>query len=50
MAGANAKGIDGTLYYDAERRRQYLPSSKREVDVDTSAINAAQRKLFAENR
>jgi Domain of unknown function (DUF4279) len=46
----DANGIDGTLYYNAERRRQYLPSSKREVDFDASAINSAQRKLFAEKR
>lgn len=46
----DAKGIDGTLYYNAGRKRHYLPSSKREVDFDTSAINSAQRKLFAENR
>jgi hypothetical protein len=46
----DAKGIDGTLYYNAERRRQYLPSSKREVDVDAKAINSAQRRLFDEKR
>jgi hypothetical protein len=46
----DANGIDGTLYYNAERRRHYLPSSKREVDFDASAINSAQRKLFAENQ
>jgi len=27
-----------------------MPSSKREVDVDESSINPAQRKLFARNR
>jgi hypothetical protein len=46
----DAKGIDGTLYYNTERKRHYLPSSKREVDFDDSAINSAQRRLFAENR
>jgi hypothetical protein len=46
----DANGIDGTLYYDAERKRHYLPSSKREVDFDASAINSAQRRLFAQNQ
>jgi hypothetical protein len=46
----DANGIDGTLYYDADLRRRYMPSSKREVDVDESSINPAQRKLFARNR
>jgi hypothetical protein len=46
----DANRIDGTLYYDYEHKRQYLPTSKREVDFDESGINAAQRKLFAEKR
>ncbi len=46
----DANGIDGTLYYNFEHRRHYLPSSKREVDFDERALNPAQRKLFAENR
>jgi len=46
----NANGIDGTLYYNSEHKRHYLPSSKREVDFDDLAINSAQRRLFAESR
>jgi hypothetical protein len=46
----DAKGIHGTLYYDYQQRRQYLPESKREVDVDELSINSAQRELFAANR
>jgi hypothetical protein len=46
----DANGIHGTLYYNAEQRRLYVPSSKREVDFDPSAVNSAQRRLFAENR
>ena len=46
----NANGIHGTFYYNYEHKRQHVPPSKREVDFDASAINAAQRKLFEENR
>ena len=46
----DAQGIHGTLYYQYEDRRRYLPTSKREVDWDDSSINAAQRRLFASKR
>lgn len=46
----DAHGIHGTLYYAYEDRRKYLPATKREVDWTDSAINAAQRRLFASRR
>ncbi len=46
----DAVGIHGTLFYDCEARRKYLPQSKREVDWDEGAINPAQRKLFRAKR
>ena len=46
----DAHGIHGTLYYGWERKREELPVSKREVDWDERAINAAQRLLFRANR
>lgn len=44
----NANGVHGTLFYNNEHRQ--IPSSKREVDWDASAINAAQRELFSRQR
>ena len=41
----DAHGIHGTLFYDLERYRQVYPT-KREDEVDPSAISPAQRKLF----
>ena len=46
----DAQGIHGTLYYEYADRRQYLPTTKREVDWDDSSINFAQRRLFATKR
>jgi hypothetical protein len=46
----DAQGIHGTLYYEYENRRQYLPATKREVDWVDHAINSAQRRLFASKR
>lgn len=46
----DADGIHGTLYYEYEDRREHLPATKREVDWDEGAINAAQRRLFASKR
>jgi hypothetical protein len=46
----DAHGIHGTLYYEYEDRRKYLPTTKREVDWDQGAINSAQRRLFASKR
>ena len=42
----DAMGIHGTLYYDAEERREFLPPSRKEVDWDESSVNEAQRALF----
>ncbi len=44
----DAMGIHGTLYYDNKHR--IIPSTKREVDWDDSAVNQAQRDLFARHR
>lgn len=44
----NALGLHGTLFYDNDHRQ--IPASKREVDWDDGAINAAQRKLFSLHR
>jgi len=46
----DAVGIHGTLFYDNERRRGYIPPSKREVDWDSGSVNQAQRDLFAKHR
>lgn len=46
----DALGIHGTLYFDAEERRQFLPDSRREVDWDESYVNEAQRALFRAHR
>lgn len=46
----DVKGIHGTLYFDYQSKRQEIPTSKREVDLNESSINAAQRKLFAKYR
>ena len=45
-----ATGIHGTLFYESEHRREYLPQSRREVDLPEGSINAAQRALFAQHR
>ena len=42
----DANGIHGTLFYDAEDRREFLPPSRREVDWDERFINEAQKTLF----
>ncbi|AJP72904.1 hypothetical protein [Sphingomonas hengshuiensis] len=46
----DALGIHGTLFYDNEDRRDHIPSSKREVDWDSRAVNQAQRDMFAKHR
>lgn len=46
----DAMGIHGTLFYESEHRREYLPSSRREVDWASGSINAYQRELFAKHR
>jgi hypothetical protein len=43
-------GIHGTLFYDADERREFLPSSMREVDWDERCVNEAQRRLFQAHR
>jgi hypothetical protein len=45
-----AMGIHGTLYYDNEQRRDYIPASKREIDMEAGSLNSAQRELFARHR
>lgn len=45
-----AMGIHGTLLYDADARREFLPDSRREVDWDERFINEAQRRLFRAHR
>ena len=43
-------GIHGTLFYDADERREFMPSSMREVDWDERYVNEAQRRLFRQHR
>ena len=47
---SDAMGIHGTLFYDADERREFLPPSRREVDWDERFVNEAQRALFRANR
>ncbi len=47
---SEAVGIHGTLFYDGEDRREFLPASRREVDWPSGSINPAQRVLFASLR
>lgn len=46
----DAVGIHGTLFYDAEHRREFLPASRREIDWPGGSINSAQREYFARQR
>lgn len=46
----DAMGVHGTLFYDADERREFLPISRREVDWDERFVNEAQRTLFAAHR
>lgn len=46
----DAEGIHGTLFYDGEHRREYLPLSRREVDWPAGSINPAQKEHFAIRR
>ncbi len=46
----DAQGIHGTLFFDADERREFLPPSRREVDWDERFGNEAQRRLFREYR
>ncbi len=46
----DAMGLHGTLYYEWEKKREHLPTTKREVDLDPLSINWAQRELFAANK
>ena len=46
----DAMGIHGTLFYDADERREFLPVSRREVDWDEQFVNEAQRTLFGAYR
>ncbi len=47
---SEAQGIHATLIYDEPSRRDYLPSSRREIDWDDRSINEAQRRLFRSRR
>lgn len=46
----DAMGIHGTLFYDAEERRAFLPLSRREIDWDERFVNEAQRALYRKHR
>lgn len=46
----DAQGIHGTLFYGWETRRHHIPATKREIDLNPSYINTAQRALFAKAR
>lgn len=46
----DANGIHGTIFFNSYSRRQHMPASKREVDLDERSINPAQRKLFTKSR
>ncbi len=46
----DAMGLHGTLYYEWDEKRQHLPATKREVDLDPLSVNRAQRELFAANK
>lgn len=46
----DAQGIHGTLFYDFSERREFIPSTKREVDWNPSSLNSAQRILFAASK
>jgi hypothetical protein len=40
-------GIDGTLLFGLEDRREFFPPSKREIDWDPRHLNEAQQRLHA---
>lgn len=46
----DAMGVHGTLFFDADQRREFLPKSRREADWDECFINEAQRSLFRQHR
>ena len=46
----DALRLHGTLFYEWARKRQHLPATKREVDLDPLSINRAQRALFAASK
>lgn len=43
----DAMGIHGTLFFDNDHRKEYIPQSKRETDWDETLLNQAQRNLFS---
>jgi len=43
----NANGLHGTLYYDYQQKRKYLPTTKREIDRPAGQLNGAERELFS---
>ena len=46
----DVQGLHGTIFYDYALKRQHIPKTKREIDLDDGGINAAQRRLFAGKR
>ncbi len=46
IAKQDANGIHGTLFYEFGRKRYAFPTTKRERDWDSSALNAAQRRMY----
>lgn len=47
---SEAHGIHALVIYDEPSRRDFLPTSRREIDWDDSSINEAQRRLFRSRR
>lgn len=50
IAKAEAMGIQGTIFYEFERKKRLFPVSRRECDWDDSSVNSAQRALNARRR
>jgi hypothetical protein len=50
IAKQDAIGIHGTLFYDFGPKRHLFPTTKRTRDWDSSALNAAQRSLYDEQK
>ena len=46
----HALGIDGTIFFGWADRRHHIPPTGREVDWPESALDPAQRRLFAARR
>ena len=46
----DAMGLHGTIFFDADHRREFLPKSRREADWDERFLNEAQRSLYRGDR